>query len=232
MSDVRLQKYIAECGVASRRGAEKLILDGKVRINGKVIRKLGTKIDPSNDEVSVDKKRLGKKEEKIYLKLNKPRGYVTSCFHPGQRTIMELVSDIPYRLYPVGRLDKDSEGLLILTNDGELANQLMHPRYEHEKEYEVCVQGPMSDLTMDKLCRGVVIEGKKTLPAQIKKTSSRKFRIILKEGRKRQIRKMVAAVGNGVVQLKRIRMKNIKLGKLPPGQYAPLSPSEISGLML
>ncbi|MFH1684635.1 MAG: pseudouridine synthase [Candidatus Margulisiibacteriota bacterium] len=226
---IRLQKYIAECGVASRRAAEKLITAGKVKINGKVAQ-IGAKIDPSSDKIIVNGKPLKQKEEKIYIKLNKPRGVVSACTDTREKTVIDLVKDIPSRLYPVGRLDKESEGLMILTNDGEMANRLMHPRYEHEKEYEVSVQFPIFYVQMDRLKEGVEIEGKKTLPAKVKQVGSRRFHIILKEGKKRQIRKMVEEAGNRVVRLKRIRIKNIKLGDLAVGKYTYLTEDEEQAL--
>lgn len=228
---IRLQKYMAECGVASRRAAEKLIAAGKVKINGRIAR-IGAKIDPSSDKVVVNGKLLKQKEKKIYIKLNKPLGILSACSDRKEMTVVDLIKDVPGRLYPVGRLDMGSEGLMILTNDGELANRLMHPRYEHEKEYEVVVQSPMSNVAIDKLCRGIIIDDKKTLPAKIKKILNNKFRIILREGRKRQIRGMLEAIGNRVVRLKRIRIKNIQLGNLAAGKYVYLTPSEVQGLML
>ncbi|OGC06051.1 pseudouridine synthase [candidate division WOR-1 bacterium RIFCSPLOWO2_02_FULL_46_20] len=227
----RLQKYMAECGVASRRNAEKLIVDGKVTVNGEVVTQLGIKIDPASDKISVAGKPFKQKEKKVYIKLHKPRGYVSSCFHPGHETIMELVKDIPYRLYPVGRLDKNSEGLMILTNDGNLANRLTHPRYEHEKEYEVVVRNPISDAELEQLSQGVRIEGKKTLPAKISRMDARSFRIILREGKKRQLRRMLEMVGNTVERLKRIRIQNIQLGQLPLGKHAPLTSSELQNML-
>ena len=226
----RLQKFMAECGVASRRAAEKLIAAGKVKINGKVAQ-IGAKIDPSSDKIVVNGKPLKQKEEKIYIKLNKPRGVVSACADPREKTVIDLVKDIPSRLYPVGRLDKESEGLIILTNDGELANKLMHPRYEHEKEYVVSVQFAIFYVQMDRLKKGVEIGGAKTLPARVKQVGSRRFHIILKEGKKRQIRKMVEEAGNRVVRLKRIRIKNISLGKLPVGKYTYLSKAEVCELL-
>jgi 23S rRNA pseudouridine2605 synthase len=228
---IRLQKFIAECGVVSRRKAEELIVSGKVKVNGEKVTKLGSKINPSVDKITLNGKELKQKEEKIYIKLNKPRGVVSACSDPREITVVDLVKDIPGRLYPVGRLDKNSEGLIILTNDGELANRLMHPRYEHEKEYVVTVQYPIFYKQMEQLEKGVIIEAKKTLPAKIKQAGSRKFHIILREGKKRQIRRMVEAVGNKVVALKRIRVKNILLGKLPLGKYAHLSEAERQSLV-
>ncbi len=229
---VRLQKYIADCGVASRRKAEKLISAGKVKVNGQVVTQLGTKIDPDKDKVVVNGKLLKKKEEKIYIKLNKPRGIISSCYQKGKKTVVDLVKDIPYRLYPVGRLDRDSQGLMILTNDGELANRLMHPRYEHEKEYQVGVREPLTPDQIKTLKQGVELERKKTLPAKIFIKGKKRFNIVLREGRKRQIRRMLGAVGNEVTFLKRIRIKNIRLDRLKIGEYEYLNRREIQSLSM
>lgn len=228
---VRLQKFIAECGVASRRKAEELIKAGEVKVNGRIIDTLGTKIDPATDKIEIGGLVVRWLEKKVYIKLNKPRGYVSSCVsQKGERTILDLVKDVPGRLYPVGRLDCDSEGLMILTNDGELANKLMHPRYEHEKEYLVDVTSPVTSYALNEMGNGMEIEGEKTKPAKVKQISEKSFSIILKEGKKRQIRLMVEAVGNRVVKLKRIRIKNILLGGLPAGQYQYLSAAELKSL--
>jgi len=229
---VRLQKFIADCGMASRRQAEELMKLGQVRVNGRVVTEMGTKIDPQRDRVEVRGKRCEEKEQKIYLKIYKPRGVVSSCrTYPHEMTIIDVVKDIQERLYPVGRLDKASEGLMILTNDGELANRLMHPRYEHEKEYEVNVKYPMTNDKLEVLRRGIELEEGKTLPAKVIRRSDVRFNIILKEGKKRQIRRMVEAVGNRVVKLFRIRIKSILVGNLEPGQYKNLSPQEIKDLI-
>lgn len=221
--EIRLQKYMAECGVASRRQAEKLILSGRVRVNGKAVTRLGTKIDPLTDKTEVNGKLLRQKEEKIYLKLNKPPGYVSSCRKfKDEKTVLDLVRDVPCRLYPVGRLDKDSEGLMILTNDGEFANRLMHPRYEHEKEYEVEVRDPLSPAQIERL---------KSRSDRVSRFGGKLIRIVLKEGKKRQIREMMKAVGNRVVRLKRVRIKNILLRDMPPGEYTRLTERELQGLL-
>lgn len=233
MNAIRLQKYLASCGVASRRKAEELIRAGKVAVNGQVVTEMGTKVDPARDRVEMGGSVVRLLEKKVYLKLNKPRGYISSCrSERGERTVLDLVKDVKERLYPVGRLDLESEGLILLTNDGELANKLMHPRYEHEKEYLVSLQSPVSSHQLLELQRGIVIDGEKTLPARIFLEGHKQFRIILKEGKKRQIRRMVEAVGNKVVKLQRTRIGNIRLGDLPMGRCAALTASEIRSLML
>lgn len=223
----RLQKYLAECGVASRRKAEELIAAGQVKVNGQVVTKLGTQINPATDLVTVNNQKILKADRPIYLKLNKPRGYVCSTSGQGAPTIFELVKDVPGRLFPIGRLDKDSEGLVLLTNDGELANKLMHPRYEHEKEYIVNVKSfdraqdkcPMTNEQMKVLSSGITIDGKRTLPAKVKRLGPNSFGIVLREGRKRQIRRMVEAIGHRVMGLKRVRIGDVTLGNLPLGKY-------------
>ena len=228
---IRLQKYIAGCGLASRRKAEELIGHGKVSVNGQIVDQLGTKIDPAKDQVEVDGVPVRPASKKIYLKLNKPRGIVSSCVSQrGEPAICDLIKDVEERLYPVGRLDQASEGLMILTNDGELANRLMHPRYEHEKEYLVTCRLAVTGYQLQQLKNGIVIEGGRTLPAKIALLGLKEFSIVLREGKKRQIRLMMEAVGNKVVTLKRVRIKNIQLGDLKPGQYRPLTAEELKNL--
>ncbi|OGC10261.1 hypothetical protein A2246_02680 [candidate division WOR-1 bacterium RIFOXYA2_FULL_37_7] len=218
--DIRLQKYIAQCGISSRRKAEELILTGKVKVNGQTINKLGSRIDPEKDKISVNGKLLQKDTKKIYIKLYKPKDYISSCKkYPGEKNIFDLIKDVPYRLYPVGRLDKDSEGLMLLTNDGELANRLMHPKYQHEKEYEVVIEKYLPVKDIKKLETGIILDGKKTLPVKISIIGSKKINMILKEGKKRQIRRMLESIGNNVLQLKRTRIKKIKLDNLTPGTW-------------
>lgn len=222
---VRLQKYLADCGVASRRKAEELILQGKVEVNGARVTRLGSRVEPERDRVTCNGKRVTRSKEYIYLKIYKPNGYVSSCVRQkGEKTVLDLVPDIKARLYPVGRLDKDSEGLMLLTNDGEFANQMMHPRYEHEKEYHVNVKCQISNDKLMILESGIILEGKKTLPAKVKRIGDKEFKIVLKEGKKRQIRRMVDAMGNRVVKLKRLRMGKIVLGDLKPGEFALFNP--------
>ncbi len=222
---MRLQKFISNAGYCSRRQAEKLISDGKVSVNGQIITQPGTKVDPEKDRIEVENNLLSIEKNHVYILLNKPRGYVTSCSHPGKKTVLELIS-IDQRVYPVGRLDKDSRGLLLLTNDGKLHLQLTHPSFDHEKEYLVTVSNPISEASLNTLEKGVRIMGSKTRPAHINRISSTKFKIVLKEGRKRQIRRMVQKVGNRVTDLKRTRMANIRLGKLPEGKWRYLDETE------
>jgi pseudouridine synthase len=232
--NIRLQKYIADCGVASRRKAEEMIRAGKVKVNGVLVGSsdLGVKVDPAKDKVEVDGSLISSLEKRIYIKLNKPRGYVSSCVsQKGEATICDLLKGVKERLYPVGRLDQASEGLMLLTNDGEMANKLMHPRYEHEKEYLVTCLLPVSSYQLKNLQSGIVIEGEKTRPAQVKLLDHKEFSIILREGKKRQIRRMMEEVGNKVKYLKRVRIKNIQLGSLSAGKFAYLSQAEINDLL-
>lgn len=222
---MRLQKFISNAGYCSRRQAEKLISDGKVSVNGQIITRLGTKVDPEKDRIEIENTPLSIEKNHVYILLNKPRGYVTSCSHPGKKTVLELLN-IDQRVYPVGRLDKDSRGLLLLTNDGRLHLQLTHPSFDHEKEYVVTVADPISQASLNTLEKGVRIMGSQTRPARIDRISSTKFKIVLKEGRKRQIRRMVQQVGNRVTDLKRVRMANVHLGKLPEGKWRHLNETE------
>ena len=231
MTLIRLNKFLADAGIASRRNAEKLILDGKITVNGEKVEELGTKVDPATDEVCFNKEQVMISDQKpIVMMLNKPVGYTctTRAFH-GEENILNLI-DIDERVYPVGRLDKNSEGLIILTNDGDLTLKLTHPRYEKEKEYEVVVDREIEEDQLQALRSGVRIEGIKTLPAKVTQTASDKFNIILKEGRKRQIRQMCRLVCLEVVNLKRIRINNLELGNLQVGQYKKLDQKQIQKL--
>jgi pseudouridine synthase len=230
MSEIRIQKYLSAAGICSRRKAESHVRAGRVRINGKTVTVLGTKINPDIDRIEVDGRRVGAAAQKIYIALNKPKGYVTSCDHPGQDLVIDLV-DLPDRIYPIGRLDKDSTGLLLLTNDGRLHHQLSHPSFDHEKEYEVTVQHPIEDGVLQQLSQGIVLKGVKTRPARVERLSGRRFRIILKEGRNRQIRRMVSTVGHKVTRLKRLRMANVRLGNLPPGAWRHITAAEKKKLL-
>ncbi len=229
MALVRLQKWLSESGVCSRRHGENLIRAGRVRVNGEVVTTLGTKVDPEKDRVQVDGRPVGTVSEKIYVALHKPRGYVTSCDHPGQKLVIDLI-DLKERIYPVGRLDKDSTGLLLLTNDGRLHHRLSHPSFDHEKEYDVTVDRPIDDGTLRRLAEGVRIIGGMTRPARVRRLAGRRFRIVLLEGRNRQIRRMVKELGYKVKRLKRIRMAHIHLGDLPEGAWRHLTHSEMKRL--
>lgn len=222
---IRLQKYIANAGFCSRRKAEHHIQNGEVKVNGKVVSQLGVKIDPEADRVEVAGQLIQPDQSMIYIMLNKPKGYITSCRHGSRKIVMELI-DISQRVYPVGRLDKDSTGLLILTNDGRLHQHLTHPSFDHEKEYEVEAQSPISDESLQILRQGVLIDGKQTRTAKIARVSQNRFRMVLQEGRKRQIRRMVEAVGNKVASLHRIRVSGLNLGDLPPSQWRYLTDKE------
>ncbi len=207
---VRLQKYLSGAGIASRRKAEEFISRGLVKVNGEVAT-IGMSVVPGVDKVEVGNEAVREIQEFVYYKVNKPRGIVTTCVSKGDTGIMDIV-DIPERVFPIGRLDKDTVGLLILTNDGRLSNRLMHPRYEHEKEYVVEVYGPIEDSELSRMAAGVkILDGYKTKPAEIARISSGKFSIVLTEGKNRQIRRMVEAAGHEVKKLKRIRIENVKL---------------------
>lgn len=227
---MRLQKYLSEAGVCSRRKGEEYIKAGLVRVNSRIVTELGTKVDPEKDCVEFDGKIIALTSEPIYIALNKPKGYVTSCSHPGEKIVLDLI-DIPQRIYPIGRLDKDSTGLLILTNDGTLHHRLSHPSFDHEKEYDVTVSRPITDGSLRNIAKGLPMMGTKTRPTEIQRISSRRFRIVLKEGRNRQIRRMVRKVGNHVIRLKRIRISKIKLGSLAEGNWRNLAEKEKTELL-
>ena len=228
---MRLQKYLAHAGICSRRKAEEHILNGRVKVNYKIFTELGTKVDPENDKVYFDNQLVifKKNIRKIYIALNKPEGYVTSCSQQKTKIILDLI-DIDQRIYPVGRLDKDSRGLVLLTNDGDLHNKLSHPSFNHEKEYIVTTVHPVPETALKTMAQGMIIDKIKTRKAKIKRLSKKKFRIVLKQGRNRQIRKMVGKTGNKVDTLKRIRMANINLGNLKEGKWRYLTPKEIRQL--
>jgi len=221
-SNIRLQKYIASCTGFSRRKAEEFIDNGRIKINGKKVNTQGIKIDPLKDIVEFDCKRITSDEEKIYVILNKPAGYLSTKSDTHDReTVMDL---IPYKnIYPVGRLDKETSGLLILTNDGDLAFRVTHPKFEHEKEYIVHSKYPLSTEDKEKLEKGIVIEGSKTAPCKINNIQNEKgytsCHVIIHEGKKRQIRIMFEDIRNSVVYLKRIRIGKLLLGTLPKGAY-------------
>ncbi len=232
---IRLQKFLAENGVASRRKSEELIERGKVRVNGHPA-SLGDKVDPKKDLVTVSGERVMPLESKnIYIMLNKPRGYVTTMSDEmGRKCVAELIEDIEERLFPVGRLDRDSEGLLLFTNDGEFANMMTHPSMHISKTYRVTVKPAANEEQLVEMSSGVVIDGKKTMPASIQvlsdSTDRTVFQITIHEGRNRQIRKMCEAVGLEAIRLKRISMGSLKLGTLAVGQYRELKKEEVAAL--
>ena len=237
---VRLQKLISEAGVASRRAAEQLILDGRVMVNGRTVRELGTRADPVADDVRVDGRRLPRPERRHIL-LYKPRGYVSTRVDPQKRpTVIDLLERAKIRgyFYPVGRLDYDSDGLIILTNDGAFAERLMHPRYQLERAYEARVRGVPDEKSLDRLRKGIVIEGERTQPAVVtlqhvmegKSTPQAVLEVVLKEGRNRQVRRMFESIGHPVLRLTRIRIGPIRIGTLRPGDMRELTPREIHSL--
>lgn len=233
---MRLQKYLALSGVASRRNAEKMIADGRVAVNGKVITEMGVQVDELHDKVTVDGALCHLEEEKHYLAYNKPIGEVTTVSDPeGRATVMDKFRDYPVRLYPVGRLDFDSEGLILLTNDGDLMNNLLHPSREVEKEYLVKVSNHVSDEDIRRLRAGVQLDdGRMTSPAYVNLIRREAFASVvlvsIHEGRNRQVRRMFAAIGHEVVSLKRVGFATIKLHDLPRGQWRRLTDVEVRKL--
>jgi pseudouridine synthase len=232
----RLQKVLAHAGVASRRASEELIQQGRVSVNGKIVTELGTKVDPRRDLVTVDGLPLPQRVEKpVYILLNKPRGVLsTASDDRGRQTVLDLV-DIPERVYPVGRLDLPSEGLILLTNDGNLTERLTHPRYEVEKEYHVLVAGNPTTPTLIRWRQGEIeVEGKPVAKAVVEKLKNEGdntwLRIILTEGRKREIREVAQALGHPVKKLSRVRLGPIKLGRLKPGKWRHLTTTEVQRL--
>ncbi len=232
---MRLAKYLARAGVASRRRAETIINEGRVRINGSIADKPQIKVG-ENDKVTVDGRLVDGFEEKVYILLNKPAGYISTVYDTQNRpTVTGLVSDVEARLYPVGRLDADTSGVILLTNDGELAHRLMHPRYKVKKVYLARVSGLIKNELLPKMSSGLVIEGEKTAPAEVKKvkTVSNKdtlLKITLAEGKKRQVKMICAAVGHRVKELKRLSFAGLTAANLPQGSYRRLNRQEIDHL--
>nr|WP_321466271.1 pseudouridine synthase [uncultured Desulfobulbus sp.] len=227
----RLQKLLAKSGIASRRGAEQLIQEGRIRVNGAIITELGFKADPVTDEISFDGKRL-QFEKKIYVLLNKPAGYVTTMADPqGRPIVSDLLRDFSERLFPVGRLDLDTEGALLMTNDGELGNAILHPRYEVKKTYEAWVAGFPSAQQLERLEQGIEIEGITTQPAQVhvlkRSTHQSLVEVIIHEGKKRQVRKMFQAINHRVMHLKRTAYGQLRLGTLASGKYRVLGVNDL-----
>ncbi len=235
MEKIRLQKLIAESGLCSRRKAEEFIEKGKVQVNGRPAKIGDSATYKDNIVVNGDKIFLNKKKAKLYIMLNKPRGYVTTMSDElDRRNVMELLAGVPDRVYPVGRLDRNSEGLLLFTNDGNFANDIMHPSKHISKTYRVTIQSAVNDEQLVALSDGVVIDGKKTMPATVNVLTEEKNRVVLqiviREGRNRQVRKMCEAVGLEVARLKRTAIGPIKLGMLKPSTYRYLTPEEIKAI--
>jgi len=233
--EVRLQKWLAQSGVASRRKAEEMILAGRVSVNGVVVTELGAKANPQKDKLAVDGNAVNPLQDKAYIMLHKPEGVVTTVTDPFERaTIMDYVPASP-RLYPVGRLDLNTSGLLLMTNDGDWAQKIAHPKNETKKVYVVIVRGAPTPESINSLRKGVVVEGKKTAPAQVKlldklQKNETKLQITIHEGRNRQVRKMCEAVGHRVVSLMRIEVGGLKLGDLEKGKWRHLTKREIADL--
>lgn len=229
MDLMRLQKFLSTAGVCSRRKGEEYIEKGFVSVNDKVADQPGIKIDPSKDCVKFNGKVVNIENKLIYIALNKPSGYITSCKHNNEKIVMDLL-DIDERVYPVGRLDKKSDGLLLLTNDGTLHHRLSHPSFDHEKQYRVSTLKEIDAQSLKKMAEGILLDDKITRPARVKRISGKSFEIVLKEGRNRQIRRMVDTFDNRVLELTRLRISNIKLGDLKKGHFRYLSEKEIAKL--
>jgi len=228
----RLQKVLAKAGVASRRRAEELIRQGKVRVDGKVVTEMGTKVDPETQNIECEGVALVSREEKVYILLHKPTGYLSTVDDPqGRPIVTDLLKNIKERVYPVGRLDLNTEGALLLTNDGELSQKILHPSHEVNKTYVAKVKGVPGRKKLDALSKGIELEGRKTWPASIKvlktEAQSTVIQIIIHEGRKRQVRKMFEAIGHPVLALKRTAYGQLELGGLGPGKYRFLTPPDI-----
>lgn len=232
MTLMRLQKFLSVAGVCSRRKGETLISEGHVSVNGRVVVTQGQKVDPASDRVEVDGRHVVLEENYVYIALNKPVNVETTCRQKGRtRSVLDLVT-IPERVFPIGRLDKDSEGLLIMTNDGRIHHRLSHPSFEHEKEYLVTTKKRVGDDSLRSMAAGMSLEEFDTRPCSIQRIAGKQFNIVLKEGKNRQIRKMVQATGNDVTVLKRIRISNIRLGNLKPGHWRYLTEKEIRLLLV
>jgi 23S rRNA pseudouridine2605 synthase len=240
MAEERLQKILARAGVASRRKCEELIAAGRVTVDGRTVTQMGTKADVERQEIRFDGRRITS-EKKVYYLLNKPRGVVCTnepaAVSDGKVPVraIDLLPNVRQRLFTVGRLDMDSEGLLILTNDGEFANRIAHPRYEVSKTYVVDVEGEMNQSALERLESGVELEGEwaRVLRARLLRRSGNRSRVevTLKEGRKRQIRHMLEAIGFSVTRLNRTRIGSLRLGELATGQYRELTPAEVRALL-
>ena len=226
----RLQKILSQAGVASRRASERLMLEGRVTVNGVAVRELGTKADPAHDDIRVDGRRIRRQTRRRYLLLNKPRGYVTTRSDPQRRpTVIDLLAGVTEYVYPVGRLDFDSEGLLMLTNDGELAARLTHPRHGLARVYEARVGGVPDMGDVARLARGILIDGRRTRPASVRMVGNT-LTITVREGRNRQVRKMCEAIGHPVTRLTRVAIGPIRDPRLKVGQWRELTAEEVRRL--
>ena len=233
---IRLQKYLSECGVVSRRKAEDLIAAGKVKVNGKPAT-IGDKIDPKNDTVVVAGKKVRKSKKNTYIMLHKPRGFITTLSDEmGRKCVAQLIEDVGTRIYPVGRLDRDSEGLLLLTDDGEFANLLTHPTHHVPKTYRVTIRPTITDEQITALTTGILIDGRMTMPSEVRVLEKKEGRVVIEiiiyEGRNRQIRKMCDALGLEVARLKRTQIGSVKLGMLKQGDWRNLTDEEVHKLMV
>lgn len=229
---IRLEKYLAESGAASRRRSKAIISAGRVTVNGETVLIPGTRVEPDVDIVELDGERVLPEAKRVYIMLHKPAGYLSTARDERNRpTVLDLLSDIPVRVYPVGRLDADTEGLLLFTNDGAFAHKLTHPRYHVAKVYLAWVTGHPSEDALEQLRKGVEIKEGLTAPAEVtvvKQTKTRaRLKIVIHEGKKRQVRQMCRRVGHEVQHLKRIQIGALKLGDLPAGKYRYLSPQEV-----
>lgn len=232
---MRLQKYLSMAGVTSRRAGEQMIRDGRVKVNGVTVTEMGTQVDPEKDRVEVDNRPVRMVQANTYLLLYKPEGYLTTMKDPfGRPTIRELVADAGTRVFPVGRLDMDTSGLLVLTDDGELANRLTHPSFGVEKEYLARIHGLPSMETLNQLARGVKLEDGMTAPAQVRLVKGGRptsvVSLTIKEGRNRQVRRMMTVVGHKVVSLKRVRFGPLTLTGMKAGEWRKLTAAELSQL--
>lgn len=232
---MRLQKFLASCSVASRRGAETLIKQGRIKVNGETVTEMGVKIDEENDVVEFDGNRVKPDSKMVYVLLNKPVGFVTTVSDDkGRDTVMELVSDIPVRIYPVGRLDYDTEGLLLMTNDGDLTYRITHPKNNVEKTYVAEVTGNITMNTLVALRNGVYLDGVRTAPAKVEVIGATRYgtklEITIHEGKNRQVRRMFEAVGCIVKKLKRTKEAGLILGHVPLGHWRKLTESEVNML--
>ncbi|MBJ7448986.1 MAG: rRNA pseudouridine synthase [Parachlamydiales bacterium] len=230
MATNRLSKILAQAGVASRRAAEQIIEEGRVTVNGKVVVIPQTQVDPTKDRIVVDKKSLQKTPKKVYFLLNKPAGYICSNFEEGKKVVLDLFSHYPHRLFTVGRLDKDTTGLLLVTNDGHLANRIIHPSSNIQKEYLARTDQEISHEHLVTLSEGMWMDGSFVKPISVKKVRRGTIKVVVGEGKKREVRRLIEEAGLSVRDLTRIRIGGLLLGNLPIGSYKELSLNELDNL--